>query len=142
MNYEKYIVSSEWRAKRKERLGIDNSRCAVCWSKEKLEVHHLTYENLGNEDVWNDLLTLCVKHHDIETDAHRRRKYSKKEYKVDSVKSNLMRTEEILYGMEGTAVQASIYKPVFDALRNDCGPTSSVDESIESHYLKKKEGGR
>tara|TARA_B100000676_G_C17856777_1_gene721149 strand:- start:232 stop:912 length:681 start_codon:yes stop_codon:yes gene_type:complete len=34
--------------------------CALCGEKEyKMEVHHVTYKNLGHEDVKNDLALLC-----------------------------------------------------------------------------------
>ena len=61
--YDKYLRSSEWQEKRQERLALDNHKCAFCKSTENLNVHHRTYENLGNEDVRHDLVTLCKKCH-------------------------------------------------------------------------------
>lgn len=61
--YDFYIKSKKWRGKRIERLKIDDFRCARCGSEINLQVHHLNYENLGNEDVENDLVTLCRKCH-------------------------------------------------------------------------------
>lgn len=60
--YMDYLASHEWAKKRLERIGIDGFRCCVCISGETdypLEVHHLTYDNIGDEDVENDLITLC-----------------------------------------------------------------------------------
>lgn len=56
--YQRYLASPEWRAKRRQRLGIDSFKCARCESDEQLEVHHLTYDRLGSERM-DDLLTLC-----------------------------------------------------------------------------------
>ena len=42
---------------------IDNHTCSICGSKDDLNVHHFGYGNLGNEDVENDLVTLCHKCH-------------------------------------------------------------------------------
>jgi hypothetical protein len=62
--YKKYIESKEWQAKRTERLKIDNFTCQKCGSKRKLHVHHINYENFGNENVYEDLITLCSKCHE------------------------------------------------------------------------------
>lgn len=60
ISYEEYIGRSpRWQEKRVERLKIDNFKCVVCGETHNLHVHHITYENLGNEDVDNDLVTLC-----------------------------------------------------------------------------------
>lgn len=61
--YETYLNSPEWAVKRELRLGIDKYTCQECGSRHNLEVHHRTYKNIGNEDVLNDLLTLCTHCH-------------------------------------------------------------------------------
>lgn len=62
--YNAYINSDVWREKRKKRLEIDGYKCLICDSNEGLEVHHMTYANLGQEDIKNDLVTLCKPHHE------------------------------------------------------------------------------
>lgn len=57
--YKKYLFSEHWRKTREERLKLDGYVCSVCKSKFRLQVHHLTYANLHNEDVFKDLITLC-----------------------------------------------------------------------------------
>lgn len=59
-----YYSSPEWAKKRSERLKLDDYRCQRCGFTRALEVHHLNYERLGNEDVSRDLITLCKKCHD------------------------------------------------------------------------------
>ncbi len=65
--YKEYMRSPEWRQKRKTIINRDLYRCRICGWQPKthstnnhLEVHHSTYERLGDE--WDsDLITLC--HH-------------------------------------------------------------------------------
>lgn len=58
MRYSEYLNSPEWREVRKEILTIDIGICLSCKSKENLQVHHMTYENVGAE-LHEDLITLC-----------------------------------------------------------------------------------
>ena len=68
--YEEYIKSSEWQETRQRILKRDRFRCVMCGEPKNLHVHHITYENLGEEKD-ADLVTLCeechIKLHDIET---------------------------------------------------------------------------
>jgi len=55
--YNAYMRSDEWKQKRNEIISI-YKQCVCCGSEENLNVHHLTYENIGNEK-YEDLLLLC-----------------------------------------------------------------------------------
>lgn len=67
--YEQYLRSSEWQQKRSQRLKIDNFRCQKCGSPIDVQVHHLNYNSIFNEDVYRDLITLCKKcHQKVEQD--------------------------------------------------------------------------
>ncbi len=61
--YNKYMASPEWEAKKAERMEIDGYRCVMCGRHishcKTLQVHHITYARLGNENVLTDLCTLC-----------------------------------------------------------------------------------
>jgi 5-methylcytosine-specific restriction endonuclease McrA len=64
--YNAYLNSSEWKEKRAERLAIDSWHCSNCDKHESevtLQVHHLTYKNVGDENVVDDLVTLCIDCH-------------------------------------------------------------------------------
>lgn len=62
-----YYSSPEWAKKRNERLKIDGYKCAKCGFTRALEVHHINYDRLYNEDVSRDLVTLCKRcHNEIE----------------------------------------------------------------------------
>lgn len=61
MDYKKYIRSNEWLSVRIDIL-INRNKCERCGSKHKLQVHHLSYIRLGNEEP-SDLEVLCCKCH-------------------------------------------------------------------------------
>lgn len=70
--YVAYMASPAWRERRAwqiERTGRRCQRCFIHESESPLEVHHKTYERLGNER-WEDLETLCPSCHEI-ADAER-----------------------------------------------------------------------
>ena len=60
--YGRALSSIRWRALRKKVLDRDNHVCRICleggrpWNE--LEIHHLSYEHLGQERP-EDLATLC-----------------------------------------------------------------------------------
>lgn len=60
--YREYLQSYEWEVKRENRLEIDEYECQKCGSTTNLHVHHLTYENIFEENM-EDLLTLCADCH-------------------------------------------------------------------------------
>jgi len=67
MGYSEYLQSEHWQKIRAERLKIDDYKCQKCGRPLDLQVHHLNYDNLGNEDIYSDLITLCKYcHHRIE----------------------------------------------------------------------------
>jgi hypothetical protein len=63
--YIDYLNSETWRKRRYAALEAVEFRCQLCGETDSLEVHHLTYERLGNEDP-SDLFVICKGHHWIE----------------------------------------------------------------------------
>lgn len=66
--YNRYIRSDEWKQKEQERMNVDDNKCVMCGrpsekTRHGLQVHHITYNNLGNEDIMSDLVTLCAPCH-------------------------------------------------------------------------------
>lgn len=57
--YLEYMNSDRWRYTRLKRIDLDNGHCQMCGSQFDLEVHHMKYDRLGNEDIVKDLVTLC-----------------------------------------------------------------------------------
>lgn len=60
--YNRYLRSPAWAAKRRERWEIDDGQCVMCGRPVEgmeAECHHITYKRLGHEDVLADICTLC-----------------------------------------------------------------------------------
>lgn len=62
--YKKYLKSPAWQKKRNARLVFDDFTCQKCGAKKDLDVHHLTYRSIYDENVCRDLVTLCRKCHE------------------------------------------------------------------------------
>lgn len=60
--YVLYLNSPEWKAKRELVFKRDNCKCQKCKIEIADDVHHLTYENLGNEKL-SELLSICRECH-------------------------------------------------------------------------------
>lgn len=58
MDYRDYLTTQHWEDTRKRKLSLVGGRCEKCPRSAPLEVHHLTYERLGEERM-EDLQTLC-----------------------------------------------------------------------------------
>jgi hypothetical protein len=63
MNYYEYIKSPEWKNKREWALKFADYKCQVCRSVKNLNVHHSTYQNLGEEKP-GDIIVLCKDCHE------------------------------------------------------------------------------
>jgi hypothetical protein len=54
-----YLNSKDWWKKKQLILARDNYKCQMCGDTEtQLNIHHITYERLGNEDL-GDLVCIC-----------------------------------------------------------------------------------
>lgn len=61
--YREYLKTEHWQEVRKARLSVDKYRCYLCGTSKRLNVHHLRYDNLGDENVRKDLISLCLHCH-------------------------------------------------------------------------------
>ena len=57
-DYLAYLQSQSWRVTRNRALRMARYRCQRCQAKQRLQVHHKTYERLGHE-LDSDLEVLC-----------------------------------------------------------------------------------
>ena len=66
-NYADYLASEHWQQLRKAAIERTKGRCIPCFCRERYtpatQVHHITYQNLGNENPW-ELLPVCRKCHE------------------------------------------------------------------------------
>lgn len=57
-SYKEYLKSSSWKYMKNLAIKAAEGRCQLCNSDKKLEVHHRTYERIGEERI-ADLIVLC-----------------------------------------------------------------------------------
>ena len=57
-NYKRYLKGKWWLSMRKRVLARDNNACVDCEGMA-WQVHHITYENKGNEMEFYDCISLC-----------------------------------------------------------------------------------
>ena len=58
ISYKEYLKSSAWKYLKNLSIKAAEGRCQLCNSNKKLEVHHRTYERIGEERI-ADLIVLC-----------------------------------------------------------------------------------
>jgi len=80
MNYHKYLCSAHWLRFRQQALDHHGKKCADCGAeKARFDVHHLTYDRIGKEDL-TDVVVLCrhchKKRHETEIKIYDTRPYS------------------------------------------------------------------
>jgi 5-methylcytosine-specific restriction endonuclease McrA len=69
--YQDYLQSSLWIDKAIFFRELKGNKCERCGSTQNLNVHHLSYENVGNEHQ-KDLILLCKGCHEKEHGHHHR----------------------------------------------------------------------
>ncbi len=62
VDYTKHINSDRWARRRLRAIDEVGGVCQVCGSTDRIQVHHLSYDNLGNEKP-EDLLVVCRECH-------------------------------------------------------------------------------
>ena len=62
-NYARYLETSDWQIKRQQVLKRDNYICQGCLTNKATEVHHLTYDNVTDELLFQ-LVSVCRSCHD------------------------------------------------------------------------------
>lgn len=60
--YDGYLSSAEWRERRRLVLDRAGGQCEGCGLTKATQVHHLTYERVGNEMLF-DLVSVCESCH-------------------------------------------------------------------------------
>lgn len=68
--YEQYLRSEHWQGVRRRALDYADDRCQLCYSTQRLEVHHRTYERVGQERP-ADVVVLCAECHGKHHDRHK-----------------------------------------------------------------------
>lgn len=71
--YDKYLQSEVWRAKRAAVLDRARGLCEGCRNAKATQVHHLTYDHVFEEPLW-DLVASCSACHERVTTLDRARR--------------------------------------------------------------------
>lgn len=61
--YASYLLTSSWRARRFKVLERAKYLCEGCGEHPAMEVHHVTYDHVGGEFLW-ELRAVCVTCHE------------------------------------------------------------------------------
>lgn len=56
--YHEYLNSEDWKERRDKFREYYGNKCIFCKSETNLNMHHLHYDNIGNETT-NDVVCLC-----------------------------------------------------------------------------------
>jgi hypothetical protein len=141
--YNRYISSEDWKVKRRQILERDGNCCQTCLSNECLEVHHKTYERLGNEAL-KDLITLCHDCHEAITTVIRRRKYSGRVIEVVDVdrRTPTLTIEVKTNGTADIEIQTHIRSTPAPSQRADRRSLEQVCQGDEANQFKARQDGR
>ena len=60
--YNEYLNSEKWKIKRKKVLERDNYLCQACLTNRAEQIHHLTYNNIYDEPLY-ELISVCKRCH-------------------------------------------------------------------------------
>ena len=60
--YREYLISKKWAAMKRAIHFLYEDECFICRSKDKLHVHHKTYDRIYNE-ILDDLVLVCSNCH-------------------------------------------------------------------------------
>ena len=69
-SYNQYLKTDDWQLKRRKVLIRDKFTCQYCLEKEAVEVHHLTYQHVFNEPLF-ELVSVCFTCHQLITKIDR-----------------------------------------------------------------------
>jgi hypothetical protein len=88
--YDKYLNSNHWKKLRLRIAQERNYRCEVCdkMIRKRYHIHHLTYDNIGNEKD-EDLMFLCEKCHNEIHKGKIERSKTKKEQQAKTKKLSI-----------------------------------------------------
>lgn len=125
--YREYLRSDTWQQLRSKRLKIDGYKCQRCGRPFDLQVHHLYYPlELGTEDPYRDLITLCDTCHELI--EHQKKTFRKDKKDAWVEKSNfdkrlIYRTikQMACYDLSAVGIGTRDYCNI-DVIKEDFGP--------------------
>lgn len=80
LEYQKYLKSTHWKKFKREFFKRFEKVCRKCNSKDRIQLHHISYENLWCEQFL-DVIPLCENCHAI---RHNKKPKKKRKHKVNT----------------------------------------------------------
>ncbi len=117
--YAEYMDSTEWQEMRETALIQAGRKCERCGAIESLQVHHLTYEHLGDE-LPEELLVVCPPCHE----------------KEDRLREE--RTQETLYAHRLNGWATKVYGQYWEEDRSWEEVTEAFDRWVEDRTERNK----
>jgi hypothetical protein len=122
--YECYLKSNWWKERRRLALLRCDRRCSVCGARKSLQVHHLNYLHLGDEQD-EDLEVLC-------RDCHREKHDLPRIKKKSSQQLLARRVRRVLRNRHHMSLEQSI------RLVRDIGPIHDVEQTVQDIMRRQK----
>lgn len=145
-----YLRSDTWQRLRSKRLAIDEYKCQRCGSPYGLQVHHLVYPaELGTEDPYKDLITLCGPCHELIEHQKKTYRKDKKDAMLEQVrfeKRAIWRAikRQSCYDRSAIGMGTRDYCNV-DVIKEDFGPLLDKDvqmigyvERVRSYFRNRR----
>lgn len=116
--YDLYLQSDEFDEIRQAVFTRDDHKCVVCGSAKNLRPHHLTYQNVGHEDL-RDLITLCDSCHAIYHAIEKRSQYIQEYYEREKKLSEMAMQE---YRQTAEQERKELQKRIWDEIIEEYAP--------------------
>lgn len=126
MNYREYLTTDKWKRVSSLVKQRDGGTCRVCNSAHRLNAHHRTYKNVGNElDHLDDLICLCQVCHEL-FHVNGRIQRIPRDFEFDVTKSSKYE--------EGVSIRAVEEHMIYEILEE-------LEYEIEDDFLLKRMDG-
>ena len=134
--YNEYINSDEWKAKREEIFNLKGRRCTICGTSFGLiDCHHLNYDYFKHEEDnnYNDVIPLC---RDCHTELHNFMKEN--DDVIKQLKSDLEKLKDSFRMKYMYAIADTVYNRTKDLFRGIQYNRSVVMPYLDTIYGKSK----
>lgn len=140
LEYYEYINSTLWQEVRKLALQRAGHKCQICGTTKNLDVHHNSYDNLGNEqEHLEDLVVLCSEHHQLYHDGLAEiNRLADQRLEECLLGALLQQTPELIRDLSNFTADiftSSLRKEVFNHLSSRAASKKAIDSALVARYL-------
>lgn len=77
ITYQEFLLTEHWKQVKQKAMTRDcYTKCKVCGTRDKVELHHTSYKWLNTKDELRNVLSVCRKHHQEIHDLSRKENMS------------------------------------------------------------------